>query len=74
MTGDDARIAHLAGDSSDALDDGDRRRLDDLAGLLADPSVWATPPDDLEDRVVAAISAEADDVRSGDASPGPVAS
>ena len=31
----------------------------DLAGLLADPVVWAEPSDDLEDRVVAAIAAEA---------------
>ncbi len=37
----------------------DDYRPADLAGLLADPAVWAEPSDDLEDRVVAAVAAEA---------------
>ena len=36
----------------------------DLAELLADPSVWAEPPDDLEARVVDAVSNEASGPRS----------
>jgi len=59
MNADDARIAHLMGQPSDALDDGERDELDGLADLLADPSVWAMPPDDLEGRVVQAVSTEA---------------
>ena len=64
MTSDDDRIAYLAGDRSgaldDALDDGDRADLDDLKALLSEPSVWATPPAELEDAVVAAVGAEAE--------------
>jgi hypothetical protein len=56
---DDDRIAHLMGESSDAIDEGDRVALDDLRRLLADPTVWAEPPDDLERRIVASIGAEA---------------
>jgi hypothetical protein len=59
MTNDDDRIAHLMGESADAVDEADRAALDDLRDLLADPAVWADPPDDLEGRIVASISAEA---------------
>jgi len=58
MTTDDERIAYLAGEGTDGLDDGERRDLDELKGFLADPAVWAEPEGDLEDLVVAAIAAE----------------
>ncbi|MGI9023517.1 MAG: anti-sigma factor [Acidimicrobiales bacterium] len=59
MNSDDARIGHLMGEPSDALDNQQREELDDLSGLLADPSVWAVPPEELEERVVDAIAQEA---------------
>lgn len=59
MTNDDDRIAHLMGEPAGDLDEADRAALDDLRGLLADPTVWASPSDDLEGRVVAAIAEEA---------------
>jgi hypothetical protein len=36
----------------------DRAELDELRAMLADPALWAEPPEELEDRVVAAIAAE----------------
>jgi hypothetical protein len=59
MTTDDERTAYLAGEGSGAMDDLERRDLDELKGFLADPAVWAEPEGDLEDLVVAAIAAEA---------------
>lgn len=59
MTHDDDRIAHLMGEPAGSLDGADRAALDDLHDLLADPAVWASPPEDLEDRVVRAIAEEA---------------
>ena len=57
MTTDDERIAYLTGESpGDGLDGPERAELDDVRSLLADPSVWAEPPDDLEAAVVAAVS------------------
>lgn len=47
------------GESAGPLDARLQRDLDGLARLLADPSVWSAPPDDLEARVVDAITAEA---------------
>jgi Anti-sigma-K factor rskA len=58
MTGED-RIAHLQGEPAADLDEADAAALDDLRDLLRDPAVWAEPPADLDDRVVAAIAAEA---------------
>jgi len=58
MTTDDERITYLAGERAGALDDMERRDLDELKGHLADPAVWAEPEGDLEDLVVAAIAAE----------------
>ena len=47
-------------DSPDEVLDADERaRLSDISMLLADPTVWASPSDALEQRVVATISAAA---------------
>jgi hypothetical protein len=59
VTGDDDRIAYLAGEGGAPPDAEQRADLDELRALLADPSVWAEPDPDLEDRVVASIAAEA---------------
>lgn len=58
MPNDDDRVAHLMGEPSAVLDETDRLALDDLGQLLADPSVWATPAADLEERVVGAVAGE----------------
>ena len=57
MNDDDDRIAYLAGDDR-PIPPEDRVELDELRAMLADPSLWAEPPADMEDRVVAAIAAE----------------
>jgi hypothetical protein len=59
MTSDDDWVAELAGDGGISLDPGEQAELDALRALLADPAVWAEPDPALEDRVVAAIAAEA---------------
>lgn len=60
MTTDDDRIGYLSGDdAAGQLDDDERRDLDEVRALLADPSLWAEPPSDLEGAVVAAVSGEA---------------
>lgn len=60
MTSDDDRIAYLGGDDPGGqLDDAERRELDDMRALLADPSLWAEPSDALEDAVIAAITEQA---------------
>jgi len=58
---DRARIDYLAGEIGTdlRLGDADRIVLDELRELLADPTLWAEPPAELEDAVVAAIAAEA---------------
>jgi Anti-sigma-K factor rskA len=58
VTGDDDRIGYLAGDAGRELDAGQRAALDELRALLADPATWAEPSDQVEDRVVDAITAE----------------
>jgi len=58
VSGDDERIDYLAGNGAD-LDPAERRQLDDVRALLADPATWAEPDPGLEDRVVAAVVAEA---------------
>jgi hypothetical protein len=60
VTGDDDRIAYLAGDGNGPADPEQRADLDELRALLADPSLWAGPPAGLEDRIVASIRAEAE--------------
>jgi hypothetical protein len=63
---DDEWVRRLSGDSlstesrsSDPGSDDDKAELEALSTLLADPGLWAEPPADLEDRVVARIAAEA---------------
>ena len=56
---DDSLLDFLSGDPAPHLSEADRAEIEQLNVLLADPSLWAEPPADLEDRVVAAISAEA---------------
>lgn len=54
------RIAYLAGESPQApLDDSERAELDRVRNALQDPSAWAEPAPDLEDRIVASIAAAA---------------
>lgn len=53
MTGRD-RVDDLAA----ALEAGDDERVAALRGLLGDDAVWAEPPADLEDRVVAAVETD----------------
>jgi hypothetical protein len=67
MTTDDDRIGYLAGEPGPELDPGETDELDDLRALLADRSLWAEPEGGLEDRVVAAVAAEA----GGRTAPGP---
>lgn len=58
-TGDDNRIAYLAGEDADSLTAQDRAELDELRGLLSAPATWEQPDPGLEDRVIAAIAEEA---------------
>ncbi len=53
------RIAYLAGENAQALPARERAELDELRGLLRAPATWAQPDPGLEDRVVAAITEEA---------------
>ena len=59
MSSDDDRISYLAGDPAGDLDADSRLELDELRALLADEALWAEPAADLEDRIAAAITAEA---------------
>jgi hypothetical protein len=59
MTADDDRIAYLEGEDRSRLDAEERRSLDGIRGLLADPSLWEEPGAGLEAEIVAAISAQA---------------
>jgi hypothetical protein len=56
---DDDRIAYLSGEEAESLSPEDRADLDELRALLGAPAAWADPDPGLEDRVVAAIAAEA---------------
>lgn len=56
---DDELIAHLTGDGTRDLTPEEQAELDELRAVLADPAVWAEPAPDLQERVVAAIQAEA---------------
>ena len=53
---DDDRISYLAGDPAESLTSDERAELDELRDLLRSPATWIEPSDELEDRVVAAIS------------------
>lgn len=63
VSSDEDRIAYLAGEAGDSagarLTPSERAELQAIRELLADPSVWAEPAPSLEDRVVAAVTAEA---------------
>lgn len=60
MNADEPTTDDLANESvDDALGADVLAEVDDIAALLADPALWASPPAALEDRVVAAITAEA---------------
>jgi hypothetical protein len=57
---DDNFIAYLSGeDGGESLSDHQRAELDDVRALLKAPATWAQPDADLEDRVVAAVTEEA---------------
>ena len=58
-TEDEDRISYLAGEPIESLSPQERAELDRLRDLLRAPSAWAEPAPDLEDRVVATISARA---------------
>ena len=45
--------------SDDDLTPAERAEIERVHGVLADPAVWAEPPLDLQERVVAAIAEEA---------------
>ena len=53
---DEDRIAYLAGEQVESLTPDERSELDELRALLEAEAMWAEPPDELEDRVVAAIA------------------
>jgi hypothetical protein len=53
---DEDRIAYLAGEQVESLTPDERSELDELRVLLEAEEIWAEPPAELEDRVVAAIA------------------
>jgi hypothetical protein len=59
MNSDDERISYLTGDPAGDLDADEQAELDEFRALLADPSLWVEPDNNLEDRIVSAIAAEA---------------
>jgi hypothetical protein len=63
---DDDRIAYLTGEGVDSLDARERAELDELRALLAQPATWVEPDAGLEDRIVAAVAAEAAAPRAAD--------
>jgi len=56
---DNERIAYLSGEPVESLTPQERAELDELRALLEAPAAWEEPDTGLEDRVVAAIAAEA---------------
>ena len=56
---DNERIAYLSGEPVESLTPRERAELDELRALLEAPAAWEEPDAGLEDRVVAAIAAEA---------------
>ena len=57
MTSEEERMAMLAGRPLDALDDDELAQVESWTRLLADDATWVEPAPDLEDLVVASISA-----------------
>lgn len=70
MTNDD-RVSYLAGEPDARLEESERAELDRVRSALNDPAVWAEPAPDLEDRIVAAISAAAREEGVPGAAPAP---
>jgi hypothetical protein len=68
-TPDDDRISYLSGDRVDALSPQERAELDELRVLLASPATWEDPDAGLEDRVVAAVTHEAQRADAGAEAP-----
>jgi Anti-sigma-K factor rskA, C-terminal len=64
MTSHEERMALLAGRDLDALDDEERAQVASWTTLLADRDLWADSPPDLEERVVAAVTALPEPPRS----------
>ena len=56
---DNERIAYLSGEPVESLTAQERADLDEVRALLEAPAAWAEPDPGLEERVVAAIAAEA---------------
>ncbi|HET6869681.1 MAG TPA: anti-sigma factor, partial [Solirubrobacteraceae bacterium] len=56
---DNERILYLSGEPVESLTPQERAELDELRALLEAPAAWEEPDAGLEDRVVAAIAAEA---------------
>lgn len=56
---DNERIAYLSGEPVESLTPRERAELDELRALLEAPAAWEEPDPGLEDRVLAAIAAEA---------------
>jgi Anti-sigma-K factor rskA, C-terminal len=56
---DNERIAYLSGEPVESLTPQERAELDEVRALLEAPAAWEEPDAGLEDRVVAAIAAEA---------------
>ena len=68
MNDDDRYADYLEGTlDDDTLDAGARAELDDLRRMLGSDEMWADPPPELADRIVAAVGAE-----PGEAAPAPV--
>jgi hypothetical protein len=57
MTSEEERMAMLAGRPLDALDDDELVQVESWTRLLADDATWVEPAPDLEDLVVASVSA-----------------
>jgi hypothetical protein len=58
-TNDENRIAYLAGEPVGSLSPEERAELDELRSILEAPGTWEEPDPSVEDRIVAAIAAEA---------------
>jgi hypothetical protein len=56
---DNDRISYLSGEPAESLTPSERADLDELRTMLAAPATWEEPDAALEDRVVAAVAAEA---------------
>ncbi len=68
---DNERIAYLSGEPVESLTPQERAELDELRTLLEAPAAWEEPDAGLEDRVVAAIAAEAARAPAAEREPAP---